>query len=89
MTFTVSPHIATDGAPSWRVSDGTSTHYADTNAAAWRLADKLNMDPLNKAQQTSDWSWHEGLSSDDISGLAGMTLQLCKMTHLIFCAGMA
>ena len=31
-----------------------------TNAAAWRLADKHNLEPINKREELSDWVHRKG-----------------------------
>ncbi len=31
-----------------------------TNASAWRLADKHNLEPVNKPQEVSDWVHRKG-----------------------------
>jgi hypothetical protein len=41
----------------WAVYDprGIIVVIADTNAAAWRIADRLNNEPISKAEDTADW----------------------------------
>ena len=50
----------------WCVYDGKGNQlgaYA-TNAAAWRAADRLQHEPINKREDTSDWSFRKSAAGE-------------------------
>ncbi len=50
----------------WCVYDGKGNQlgaYA-TNAAAWRAADRLQHEPINKREDTADWSFRKSAAGE-------------------------
>ena len=48
------------------ILDGEVVGEHDTNAAAWRHVDRLNNEPLNKAQAISDWVFGQQVGRGDL-----------------------
>ena len=48
----------------WSVIDahGVTVSQGLTNAQAWRVCDKKNLEPISRAEETSDWSFNRAAS---------------------------
>lgn len=45
----------------WLVVDrkGNTLRTCQTNSAAWHEADRINKEPVNRSEETADWSFNQ------------------------------